>query len=1052
MRRKTRGYLRVLSVAVCSAMLLAAFPASALDRQEEIPPLTEEETAIAIEDPVYSFLIRYTYPNKDLLLEKLQELEGELEQEIDYMRCIAVRVNMDQLAALKEMACVEQVERNYDYNLLTEEEEIPAISDEMRRQLAGEPPARESEPESVMSAQGVLAEASELEALPMNPIDLAYAQNIKGQNVKIALFDTGISPHPYFQITGGVSFVGNRTDTTDENGHGTQMAGIVASSGIGNPSVKGAAPDAELYAVKLVSGDGFITTATILQGIGWALQNDIDIINMSFGTYLYSGILEEAIEIAHEHQILMVGAVGNDGGFADEYRVMYPAAYEHVIAVGAGSAGGTESFSNNNEKLDFVAPGRLDTTALGQQYTHVTGTSASAAYVAGLLANLKSSDPALDNTETLALAKSAAVVASSQRDYVGFGEIRLDRVLEARENTASRAPLTIDAEPDKAERNSHVVLEALEAVEEAQNRTDMQGASALVDGAETEMGNVSQDATTLIEEKHPQTNISSVESTTTTKILSPTVQTSETTFVDPITPKESKTGDTLASSSNGLATSANAEMTDVSEKAVQPETTVSSTTAASVELIPPTSTTAPDSIASLSEKSDAQTKNSIQASHSTQPDAVEPAASPIPAAVNIETVNCFAENKDKAVLITGDIRDTFTYSGEEKWYKFVTTDDEAHPNGSPGYYRISTISRLDTIGYLFNSSGHLIARNDDHDGNIDFSISIELQSYKTYYIRVLSYGGTTGSFTLRLLHDSDDYGNTFNSAHDIYSVYYSNQSIDGRIYRYNDHDDIDYFRFVPARDCVMEIYTGGLTEGNANTVGRLYDECHNLIETEENNYGNGNFKMKVYLEAMRVYYISIGFASSGSTYSTYRLNFKFLMDYHDTISGQYNILLWKNTDNPVANSGSYVEIQRAFITQEAMDAYATRVIEDYPNHKSNLKSAMESDITSTLLNSLRDIGISEMFPNYGDFASLLLNVGEVIYNNMKPGSATKEQYIELWNLINDGTDGYIVGKTSQKKGVMGYTTNTNYVLHGPSSRFYEGPEYQRGKYTELNIQ
>lgn len=338
MRRKTRGYLRVLSVAVCSAMLLAAFPASALDRQEEIPPLTEEETAIAIEDPVYSFLIRYTYPNKDLLLEKLQELEGELEQEIDYMRCIAVRVNMDQLAALKEMACVEQVERNYDYNLLTEEEEIPAISDEMRRQLAGEPPARESEPESVMSAQGVLAEASELEALPMNPIDLAYAQNIKGQNVKIALFDTGISPHPDFQITGGVSFVGNRTDTTDENGHGTQMAGIVASSGIGNPSVKGAAPDAELYAVKLVSGDGFITTATILQGIGWALQNDIDIINMSFGTYLYSGILEEAIEIAHEHQILMVGAVGNDGGFADEYRVMYPAAYEHVIAVGAGSA------------------------------------------------------------------------------------------------------------------------------------------------------------------------------------------------------------------------------------------------------------------------------------------------------------------------------------------------------------------------------------------------------------------------------------------------------------------------------------------------------------------------------------------------------------------------------------------------------------------------------------------------------------------------------------------------------------------------------------------
>lgn len=91
-------------------------------------------------------------------------------------------------------------------------------------------------------------------------------------------------------------------------------------------------------------------------------------------------------------------------------------------------------------------------------------------------------------------------------------------------------------------------------------------------------------------------------------------------------------------------------------------------------------------------------------------------------------------------------------------------------------------------------------------------------------------------------------------------------------YRYSDHDDIDYFRFVPAEDCVMEIYTGGL-ENNANTVGRLYDECHNLIQTRENNYGNGDFMMQVHLKAMHIYYISIGFASSGSTYATYRLNF-----------------------------------------------------------------------------------------------------------------------------------------------------------------------------------
>lgn len=98
------------------------------------------------------------------------------------------------------------------------------------------------------------------------------------------------------------------------------------------------------------------------------------------------------------------------------------------------------------------------------------------------------------------------------------------------------------------------------------------------------------------------------------------------------------------------------------------------------------------------------------------------------------------------------------------------------------------------------------------------------------------------------------------------------------------------------------------------------------------------------------------------------------------------------------------------------------------------------------------MGISHLFPEYGDFISLSLNVGEVLYNNMKPGIAVHDQYVESWQFINAGNDGYITGTTSQKKGLFGYTTNTSYMIQGPASRKYEGSYYQRGDYTMLNIQ
>ena len=74
---------------------------------------------------------------------------------------------------------------------------------------------------------------------------------------------------------------------------------------------------------------------------------------MSFGTYYPSALLKKYIDMAADNGIIIIAAVGNDGGFKDKHRIMYPAKYENVIAVGSGSAYGVSDFSNNSADLEY---------------------------------------------------------------------------------------------------------------------------------------------------------------------------------------------------------------------------------------------------------------------------------------------------------------------------------------------------------------------------------------------------------------------------------------------------------------------------------------------------------------------------------------------------------------------------------------------------------------------------------------------------------------------------------------------------------------------------
>jgi len=190
-------------------------------------------------------------------------------------------------------------------------------------------------------------------------IQTEEAWNISaGSGVKVAVVDTGIRKGTDLANTcfvSGYDFVNNDNDPTDDNGHGTHVAGTVAQSTNNALGVAGVAFNACLMPVKVLDSRGSGTYANVASGIRWAADNGVKVINLSLGGASSDNTLKEAVKYAYEKGVVVVAAAGNDGSAA----VSYPAAYDdYVIAVGATRYDETLAYySNYGPSLDLVAPG-----------------------------------------------------------------------------------------------------------------------------------------------------------------------------------------------------------------------------------------------------------------------------------------------------------------------------------------------------------------------------------------------------------------------------------------------------------------------------------------------------------------------------------------------------------------------------------------------------------------------------------------------------------------------------------------------------------------------
>ncbi len=216
----------------------------------------------------------------------------------------------------------------------------------------------------------------------------ALWQNTKGNpEVLVAVLDTGINSC-HEDLEGQVAAEANFVDSPscdDKHGHGTHIAGIIASLE-NDTGTTGVAPESQLLNVKVADDNGKCRASDLAEGIIWAADNGASVINISIEIAEKSAKLEEAINYAWSEGCLIVGAAGNDGSQSP----VYPAAYENCIAVAATDRNDTLALlSNHGEWVDMAAPGSgIYSTLPDNRYGLKTGTSFACAHVSGTAALL----------------------------------------------------------------------------------------------------------------------------------------------------------------------------------------------------------------------------------------------------------------------------------------------------------------------------------------------------------------------------------------------------------------------------------------------------------------------------------------------------------------------------------------------------------------------------------------------------------------------------------------------------------------------------------------
>ena len=240
----------------------------------------------------------------------------------------------------------------------------------------------------------------------------------------VAVVDSGVDAgHPDLagRVVAGSSFLasGSSADTSDPNGHGTRVAGVIAGRGDDGTGMSGVCWNCRIMPIKVCDAAGRCPLFSVLNGIGYAARLRVPVINVSLGAEFPSDspvrdILSRALDNAAGNGALVVAAAGNGNSLGDNFL---PAALPGAFSVAATDINDARApFSNYGDTVDVAAPGDdIYTTDTGGGFSSSSGTSLSAGFVSGLAALMLSVYPEQIPSAVGDIIKSTAVALSTDQ-------------------------------------------------------------------------------------------------------------------------------------------------------------------------------------------------------------------------------------------------------------------------------------------------------------------------------------------------------------------------------------------------------------------------------------------------------------------------------------------------------------------------------------------------------------------------------------------------------------------------------------------------------------
>lgn len=344
--------------------------------------------------------------NADELNKFMKDRNIQVNGYFDHFSTFEVTLNEDEVKAIQQFDSTAVLQKEHKYNI---------------------------------SSDKVIPSITTVKAAPSN------TKPYTGKNVKIGILDSGIdTEHRDIKVAGGFCALSTKCATgipyDDNHGHGTHVAGVIAAKA-NDTGIVGIAPNAQIYSVKVLDESGYGTTGSIIRGIEWAIENDLDILNLSITSTIYDAAMEKALKTAYEKGMLLVGAAGNEALEQSKGNsVTYPAKFSSVIAVGAVTDVLAKlPESSIGAELEIAAPGYAIFSTYpfewdfsdGKQdgYTHLSGTSMAAPHVTGVLALYRERFPSMTNVQLRALLTSQAKdLGTPGRDSsFGYGLVQYEK-------------------------------------------------------------------------------------------------------------------------------------------------------------------------------------------------------------------------------------------------------------------------------------------------------------------------------------------------------------------------------------------------------------------------------------------------------------------------------------------------------------------------------------------------------------------------------------------------------------------------------------------------